>query len=103
MKILCFTRNPKAHTDLYKYGITFTDLNTLLSQSDIVTIHLPLNGDTKNILDSSKIDLMKENATFINTSRADLVDIDYLFSRADENKQFMIGMDIDIDDDDDYR
>ena len=98
MKILCFTRTPEAHTNLSKYGVDFVDLDILLLQSDIVTIHLPLNGETKNILDSTRIDLMKENATFINTSRAALVDVPYLLSRADKYKQFMIGMDIDIDD-----
>lgn len=97
MKILCSTRTPDSHKNLLQYGVTFVELDELLSTSDIITIHLPLNSQTRQIINSDKIDLMKENATFLNTSRAELVDIPYLVNRARTNSKFLVGLDIDID------
>lgn len=50
------------------------DLETLLRSSDIVSCHLPLDGTTVNLLDSSKLSLIKRGAIFINTSRGEVVD-----------------------------
>ena len=97
MQVICSTRNQHSHSNLLQYGVRFVGLDELLSTSDIITIHLPLNEQTKNILNASKIDLMKESVVFINTSRAELVDIPYLLSRVEENPKFLVGMDIDID------
>ena len=97
LKILCFTRNPNAHENLLPFGVDYVTLDTLLSKSDIITIHLPLVADTRQIINAEKIKLMKNNAVFINTSRAELVDMDMLINRVDTVPQFMVGMDIDID------
>ena len=97
LQVICNTRNPQAHNDLLQYGIRFVDLDDLLSTSDIVTIHLPLTEQTRGILGALKIDLMKESAVFLNTSRAELVDIPYLVSRIEKKQKFFVGMDIDID------
>ena len=49
-------------------------LNKLLSESDIVSINLPLDKSTKNIINKNNIKLMKTNSTLINTARGGLVD-----------------------------
>ncbi len=98
MKIYCNTLNPEKHQDLIKQGVKFVDIDTLLTNSDIITVNVPLNEENKNFISSDKIKLMKETATFINTSRAELVDMNALIKYADENSTFNVGLDIDVQD-----
>lgn len=55
-------------------GIIFTDLNTLLETCDIVSIHTPLNAETKGLINTERIARMKNSAILINTSRGPVVD-----------------------------
>ena len=55
-------------------GITFTDLNTLMSTCDIISLHIPSNPETKGMISREKINLMKKNAILINTARGPIVD-----------------------------
>lgn len=95
MRIYCNTLNPEKHQDLLKEGVEFVDLDKLLNISDIVTVNIPLNEESKNLISKNKIRLMKKTATFINTSRAEIVDINELIRCADENETFNVGLDID--------
>ena len=49
-------------------------LEELLKKSDVVTLHLPLDETTKNIINKDKLKMMKSNAIFINLARGGLVD-----------------------------
>lgn len=49
-------------------------LDALLRESDIVSLHLPLNGQTRGLLDARRIALMRRDAILINTSRGGIVD-----------------------------
>jgi glycerate dehydrogenase len=51
-----------------------TDFETLLHESDIITLHLPLTRETKNLIGASELRLMKNDAVLINTGRGGLVD-----------------------------
>jgi len=51
-----------------------TDFETLLRESDIITLHLPLTPETKNMIGRRELGLMKEDAILINTGRGGLVD-----------------------------
>ena len=97
MKICCNTLHPEKHVDLKKYNVEFLDLNELLSTSDIITVNIPLNKQNRNLISKEKISLMKKTATFINTSRAEIVDVDELIKYANENQTFKVGLDIDVD------
>jgi D-3-phosphoglycerate dehydrogenase len=70
MKILvyhhCRTK-PESDTDR-------VDLNTLLGQSDIITLHVALNSQTRHLIGQNEFKLMKKDAFFINTARGGLVD-----------------------------
>ncbi len=96
MKIICNTLNPEKHQDLIKQGVKFVSLDEVLSNADIITINIPLTEENRNIISKEKIRLMKKTATFINTSRGELVDINELINYADENKTFNVGLDIDV-------
>jgi len=61
--------------EFYKENdVTAVDLDTLLRESDVVTLHLPLDDSTKNILDKERMNLMKSSALLINHSRGGLLD-----------------------------
>ncbi|MFH0840013.1 MAG: phosphoglycerate dehydrogenase [Candidatus Omnitrophota bacterium] len=57
-----------------KYNVIFKNLETLLSESDIVSLHLPLTEETKRLLNAGNLSLMKLSAFLINTSRAQIID-----------------------------
>lgn len=95
MKIYCNTLNPEKHKDLLEQGVEFLSLDKLLSNSDIITVNIPLNKENKNLISKDKIRLMKKTATFINTSRAEIVDMNELIRYANENATFNVGLDID--------
>lgn len=61
-------------------------LEFLLSNSDIVTLHVPLNSSTEGFLTKEKLSLMKRNAILINTARGGLVDEDALYDLLKNNK-----------------
>jgi formate dehydrogenase len=55
-------------------GVTLLELDTLLSESDLVSLHLPLTPETRGILNRERLFRMKRGAFLINTARAELVD-----------------------------
>lgn len=55
-------------------GVNITDLNSLLSQSDIVSLHVPYSENTHHMIDRSRFQQMKKGAIFINTARGEIVD-----------------------------
>ena len=57
-----------------QYGVFPIELKELLQRSDIVTLHVPLDDSTRNILSSERLGLMKKTAVLINTARGGLVD-----------------------------
>lgn len=56
-----------------KYGVIYTDRESLFRESDIVTLHVPLTPETKYLIDTPTISMMKKGAMLINTSRGALV------------------------------
>ena len=57
-----------------RHGVEATDLESLLRQSDVVTLHVPLDASTRNILSAERLALMKPDAVLINAARGGLVD-----------------------------
>jgi len=62
-----------------KYNLELTDLNNLLSKSDIITLHLPLNQKTRHLIGKKELNLIKDSALLINTARGGLVDEKILY------------------------
>lgn len=59
-------------------GVAFTDLDTLLSSCDVVSLHVPLTPETKGMIGREQLARMKKTAVLINTARGPLVDSDAL-------------------------
>ena len=62
------------------------DLGELLAQSDIITLHVPSDASTRNMINEATLSSMKENAIFLNYSRGDVVDLDALHSFIENGK-----------------
>ncbi len=80
--------------DIEKYGAKQTDLNTLLEQSDIVSMHARVSDSTKGMLGIEQFKKMKKTAVFINTARPALVDMDALYTALKE--RLIMGAAIDV-------
>ncbi|MEM2914655.1 MAG: D-2-hydroxyacid dehydrogenase, partial [Candidatus Bathyarchaeia archaeon] len=79
MKILITKRNPLSHEMLEILEAKFVSLQELLKQSDIVSIHIPLNQQTTHMIGANELNLMKKGSFLINTSRGAIVDEKALF------------------------
>ena len=69
MNILIHTRTPKADGD----GIRYVSLDELLENSDYITLHCPLNDQTKHMINKDAIAKMKPNSVIVNTGRGPLI------------------------------
>ena len=69
MNILVHTRTPKADGD----GIRYVSLDELLENSDYISLHCPLNDQTKHLINKETISKMKPNAVIVNTGRGPLI------------------------------
>lgn len=56
------------------FGAEFVDMDTLLKRSDFVSIHTPLNAETRHLMGKSQFERMKNTAILINTARGAVVD-----------------------------
>ena len=70
------------------------ELDELLTSSDIVSIHVIKTKETENLISKEKLDLLKENAILINTSRGGVLDEDYLIELLKSKKIFGAGLDV---------
>ncbi|MCD7835829.1 MAG: NAD(P)-binding domain-containing protein [Lachnospiraceae bacterium] len=71
-KVYAYARHER--DEVKKEGIEYVPLDTLLSECDIVSLHLPNNAETKGLISKEKIALMKKTAVFINCARGPIVD-----------------------------
>jgi phosphoglycerate dehydrogenase-like enzyme len=71
MKLLAYEPFPD-HAFAAKHGVTFVSFERLLKESDFVTLHLPLNAESKQLINKQTLALMKPTAYFVNTARGGL-------------------------------
>lgn len=75
-------------------GVKKVSLEEIFKESDIVSIHLPANNSTKEMIDKTYLNLMKKDAIFINSSRAEVIKTEDLFNALKSNK--ILGAIIDV-------
>jgi phosphoglycerate dehydrogenase-like enzyme len=81
--------------DFYQdYGVIATTLEDLLQQSDVVTLHLPLDQSTKNIMNRERLNMLKKDAILLNLARGGLVDEVELKRLLLENKLAGAALDV---------
>lgn len=65
--VIGYSRSPKD-------GFEMTDIDTLCRKADIISLHLPLNAESENIINAERIAMMKKNAVIINVARGKVID-----------------------------
>lgn len=78
-RILAYSRNQSVH------HVTYVDLPTLLSQSDIITLHTASTPETQHILNQKTLSHLKESAIIINTARGNLIDTKALLDTLEDH------------------
>ncbi len=77
-----------------KIGATYCDLSTLLSQSDIISLHCPLNPKTRHLIRNETLKQMKEGVVLINTGRGALIQTEDLIQAMKSGKVSYAGLDV---------
>jgi glyoxylate reductase len=93
MKILYNARTPKPEFEK-ETGAKYVDLDTLLKESDFVSIHVPLTPDTRHLIGERELKLMKNSAILINTGRGPVVDEKALVRALKEKWIYAAGLDV---------
>ena len=86
-RILVYKRTPIE-------GIACVDFNTVCQKSDILSLHVPLNEQTKNLLDASHIAMLKKDAIVVNVARGAVTDEAALADALLKGKIGGIGIDV---------
>ncbi len=95
MKLIGSDRYPKDEL-VNKLGFKYLELNEVLRDCDIATIHLPLNKATNELITGREIALMKDSTIIINTARAGIIEQDSLYEVLERGRIYGAGLD-DID------
>ncbi len=93
MKLLVWSRNMTPERAA-EYGAESVDLERLLKESDIVSVHLAMNPDTRGLLDERKLRLMKRDAFLVNTARGAIIDEEALIKVLQEEAIAGAGLDV---------
>lgn len=91
-KVLAWNRSE--HEEVKAMGATYCDFDTLLKESDIVTLHVPLNESTHHLIGRPQLDMMKSSAILINTARGNVADIDAVAEALKEGRIAGAGFDV---------
>lgn len=94
MRILVHSRRPPDGPALAAVNGTVVGLETLLSSSDIVSLHCPLTVDTRRLIDAERLAMMGREAVLINTARGGLVDEAALIAALESGRIAGAGLDV---------
>lgn len=94
LKILYYNLSRMPSAFEFENDMTFVSLDELLESSDIITIHCALTPETSNLINSSSIHKMKDNAILINTARGGIVDPAALAAALRKGKLSFAALDV---------
>lgn len=90
LRVLAHSRSEKSP----RSDVTFCDLDTLLRESDFVSLHLPLTDETRHLISDAELAKMKPSAYLINTARGGVIDQAALTRALAENRIAGAGLDV---------
>ena len=93
MKILAFDKYPNFKR-AEEIGMKYVDLQTLLKESDVITLHVPLTQETEGLIGQKEIKVMKSACVLINTSQGKVIDEKALIKALKSRKLSYAGLDV---------
>lgn len=78
--------SPRKKPESERKGISYASLDELLRKSDVVSLHCPLTNETREVLNRSRLNLMKKGSVLLNSARSELVDLDSLYLLCKQGK-----------------
>ena len=94
MRILYHTRHRADESVERELQAEYADLETLLRESDFLSLHVPLTPETRHIIDGKALGLMKKTAILVNTARGPVVDEEALVEALSSRKIAGAGLDV---------
>jgi D-3-phosphoglycerate dehydrogenase len=89
MRVIAWNRSPKKHPK-----VEFVELDELLSESDVVSIHLLLNDETRGLVSRACIEAMKPGVILVNTARGAIVDEEAMIEALNSGQIRHAGLDV---------
>ncbi len=93
MKVIAWTFHPSEER-ARQLGVRFTNLETLLREADVVTLHVPLTARTRRLIGERELNAMKPTAMLINTARGAVVDEEALARSLHQGR--LAGAELDV-------
>ena len=93
MRILYYSRNRKPELESLN-SLEYRPLPDLMKESDFISLHIPLNEETRHIINESQLKMMKSTAILINASRGPIVDPEALYKALNEKWIYSAALDV---------
>ncbi len=77
-----------------KLKLNWVDKDTIYSESDLISLHVPLTGRTQKMITARELQIMDKGASILNLARGGLIDEGHLFNHLKSNDQFSAGLDV---------
>lgn len=89
MEVIAWNRSPKSHP-----GVRFVELEEVLANSDVVSLHLLLTDETRGMISRERIESMRDGAILVNTARGAVIDEEALIAALKSGKLGHAGLDV---------
>jgi D-lactate dehydrogenase len=93
MNVLAFDNFQDKKSEI-ELGFKYVELDQLLKDSDVITIHIPYTKETEHLINAKSFLLMKKNSIIINTSRGGIIDTNALVQALNSNQIAGAGLDV---------
>jgi len=93
MKVISFSRHPDEEL-AQKLSFQYRDFDTLLGESDVITLHLPLTPETTHIINKDNILKFKKGSYLVNTARGGLIETEAILFGLDQGILEGVGLDV---------
>lgn len=92
LKTIYYNRKQLSEADAA--GAQYVSFDNLLAQSDIISLHLPLNAKTKHLIGAKEIEKMKDGVVIVNTARGAVIDEAAMTAALESGKIASVGLDV---------
>lgn len=94
MKVIYYDVFKLTDEQAKELGVEYKELDTLISESDVISLHVPLLPETKHLINKERIEMMKDGAILVNAARGGIVDEEALYEALKSGKLYGAALDV---------